>query len=138
VHLHQIPARSYDVVTSIDVVEHVEDPTEFISQLARICRAGFFVTTPNWTASRCTWPYHLREYTPRELVGLLQGQGEVTLFKGTSSGSNVFDVRHRGAYYLFNDLRAWPLTSHAARCVNWVVPSSCKIQSHNAGWVVPR
>ena len=41
--LAEFPEKSYDIVVSIEVVEHVEDPKEFILQLARIARKGFFV-----------------------------------------------------------------------------------------------
>ena len=70
VSIDEIPDRSCDVVTSIDVIEHIEDDGWFVRSLARIARQGIFVTTPNWTASRCQWPYHLREYTPRQLERL--------------------------------------------------------------------
>ncbi|MGH9892702.1 MAG: class I SAM-dependent methyltransferase, partial [bacterium] len=62
--IQDVAAKSYDIVTSIDVVEHVEEPEAFVRHLARIARKGIFIATPNWTASRCQWPFHLREYTP--------------------------------------------------------------------------
>src|SRR5438132_1922853 len=97
--LADVKDKSYDVAVSVDVIEHVEDPEHFVCQLARIAREGFFVTTPNWTASRCRWPYHLREYTPREFEQVLSTVGRVTLFKGTPSGSTVHPVRHPWAYH---------------------------------------
>jgi 2-polyprenyl-3-methyl-5-hydroxy-6-metoxy-1,4-benzoquinol methylase len=136
--VEEIADKSYDVVTSIDVVEHVQDPAAFVAHLARIAREGFFLTTPNWTASRCDWPFHLREYTPREFEQLLAGHGGVTLFKGTPQGVEVYEVRHRRAFYAFNDLRTWPPTSFVARCINRLVPAPCKIHSHIAAWVRPR
>ena len=130
-----IPDKSYDVVTTIDVVEHVQTPEQFVRDLARIARLGFFLTTPNWTASRCEWPYHLREYTPREFSQLLEPCGHVTLFKGESTGLVVHEVRFPRALYLFNDLRTWPVTAFGARCFNRVVPGQFKIFSHLAAWV---
>src|ERR1043166_8674909 len=64
--LEDFPPDSFDVITSIDVIEHVDDPAGFVSSLMRIAKVGVFLTTPNWTAGRCEWPYHLREYTPSE------------------------------------------------------------------------
>jgi hypothetical protein len=135
VGIDEIADRSYDVVTSIDVIEHVEEPEAFASRLAAIAREAVFLTTPNWTAGRCLWPYHLREYTPVELERLLQGLGAVSLFKGTPSGSRVFPVLHRRAFHGFNALRNWGPTSFAARCVNSAVPDGYKIQSHLAALV---
>ena len=57
--LKSIHSNSFDIVTSIDVVEHVENDKEFISDLVRIAKYSVFITTPNWTISRCQWPYHL-------------------------------------------------------------------------------
>lgn len=134
--LDQIPSKSYDVVTSFDVIEHVEDDAGFIRQLARIARRGLFLTTPNWTTGRCRWPYHIREYTPQQWLAMLTPVGDVTLYKGSSNGAAVYPVVHRDAYFMFNSLRTWPLTSFPTRCWNRAIPHSWRIQSHNAAWVV--
>jgi hypothetical protein len=130
--IESIPDRSFDVVTSVDVVEHVEKDEYFVEHLVRIARDAVFLTTPNWTASRCVWPYHLREYTPRELAQLLAPHGDVTLFKGDPSGKTVYAVRWRSSYYLLNDLRVWPLTAFATRCANHLLPAPRRLCSHNA------
>src|SRR5207248_2271964 len=96
---------------------------------------GFFLTTPNWTCSRCVWPFHLREYTPREFRLLLEPLGKVSLFKGTCSGSVIHPVRHPRAYDRLNDLRNWGPTAFATRCLNRLLPSKFKIHSSNAAWV---
>jgi len=133
--LQEIPSKSFDVVTSIDVVEHVEQDEDFIAQLCRIARDAVFVTTPNWTITRCQWPYHLREYTPKQLEALLKPYGTVQLFKGNSSGSVVFSVHHPVGYHLGNSLRAAPITSFVTRCVNRLLPTGSRIHGHNAALV---
>jgi hypothetical protein len=133
--LEEIPSKSFDVVTAIDVIEHVEDPAAFVLELKRIARQGIFVTTPNWTISRCTWPYHLREYTPRELVAELAPAGEVTLFKGTPSGSEVFEVRSLARYNVFNDLRSGRLTSFPLRVWNKLMPYRLGVTAHLGAFV---
>jgi SAM-dependent methyltransferase len=133
--LTEVAAKSFDAAVSIDVIEHVDDPVSFLGQLARVSRDGFFLSTPNWTASRCRWPFHLREYTPREFDQLLAPFGEVHLFKGTPDGRVVHPVRRRFAYHWFNDLRNWAPTAFPARCLNYLAPSAWKIHSHNAAWV---
>ncbi len=133
--LQEIPSKSFDVVTSIDVVEHVEQDENFVAELCRIARDAVFVTTPNWTITRCQWPYHLREYTPKQLESLLKPYGEVQLFKGNSSGSVVFPVRHPDAYHFGNRLRAAPFTAFMTRCVNRLLPSDSRIHGHNAALV---
>jgi 2-polyprenyl-3-methyl-5-hydroxy-6-metoxy-1,4-benzoquinol methylase len=133
--IEEVEPRSYDVVTSIDVIEHVDDPAGFAARLASIAREAIFLTTPNWTASRCAWPFHLREYTPIELEELLRPLGRVSLFKGTPSGARAYPVVYRRAYHAFNRLRNWAPTAQAARCLNAIVPDGRKIHSHIAALV---
>ncbi len=133
--LSAFASKSYDVVVSVEVVEHVEDPPAFINELARIARNGFFITTPNWTASRCTWPFHLREYTPKEFYDLLAPAGEVELMKLASDGEVFYPVKHRDAYFLLNDLRCFRPTDFLMRCANHLLPVASRIHSHNAAFV---
>lgn len=131
-----IPDKSFDLVTSIDVVEHVEDDEHFVRELARIGREAIFLMTPNWTTSRCVWPYHLREYTPREFMQLLTSLGQVRLFKGNPNGEIAHHVTYPSAYNTLNDLRTWPLTAFPTRCVNHLLPNPARLHSHNAALVV--
>ncbi|WP_059418022.1 bifunctional 2-polyprenyl-6-hydroxyphenol methylase/3-demethylubiquinol 3-O-methyltransferase UbiG [Sulfuricella sp. T08] len=133
--LDTIESNSFDFVTSMDVIEHVEDDRNFVANLCRIAREGVFVTTPNWTITRCVWPYHLREYTPRELQALFEPYGKVQLFKGDSAGANVYPVRFPNLYHIANDMRSFPLTSLFTRAVNKVLPDSQRILGHNALFV---
>lgn len=67
------PDDSWDWVTAIDVIEHVEDDVGFLANLVRVSREGVFFSTPNWNVSRAQNHYHVREYTPLELATLLDG-----------------------------------------------------------------
>lgn len=69
---------SFDVVVSLETIEHLERPDEFLSQVARVMRAdGIFIcSTPNRTAisPKTTNPlnvFHHREFTQSEFMGLL-------------------------------------------------------------------
>lgn len=77
VPLENYPARAFDAVLAIDVLEHVEDGAGFVRQLARLARRWVFVTTPNVEISKCKNPFHVREYTVLELVRLLAGYGRL-------------------------------------------------------------
>ncbi len=68
--IEEIGTRSFDWVVAMDVIEHVEDDEDFLAQLVRVAETVFF-STPNWNCSRCTNPFHVREYTPAELRTLL-------------------------------------------------------------------
>jgi SAM-dependent methyltransferase len=132
--LNQIPGKSVDVVTCIDVIEHVDDDAGFVDELARIARETIIITTPNWTLSRCQWPYHLREYTPRQLRELLRKVGPVTLLKGEPSGYENWPVNDV-FYDLLNDARTWPTTAFATRCISRMLPPSLRLRAHLAAIV---
>ncbi|RLA39400.1 MAG: hypothetical protein DRR42_27265, partial [Gammaproteobacteria bacterium] len=114
----------------IDVLEHVLEDLDFVENLQRVAQHQILLTTPNYTASRCNWPYHIREYMPHQLVDLFSKKGTVTLYKGTSNGIHIYPVKYQGTYFLFNKLRVHPATSFLARCWNYVIPQSMQILSH--------
>lgn len=64
------PAGPFDIVTSFDVVEHVEDDVGYLRAAAARARRAVFVTTPNWHVSKCQSSHHVREYTGAELRDL--------------------------------------------------------------------
>lgn len=68
---------SFDVVTSVDVIEHVPDYHAFLRELVRVARRAVVVSTPNRRAEH-TNPdgtprnhWHLREWTRDELAAIL-------------------------------------------------------------------
>jgi len=67
----QIPSKSFDVVTSFDVMEHVPETLPFLKELVRIAKATIVLTTPNAWISHCGNPFHVREYTPQQLLHLI-------------------------------------------------------------------
>ena len=90
------------------------------------------LTTPNWTAGRGVWPYHVREYTPAQLRKLCEPHGRCAMWKGTPDGSAVYPIRWTGVNDLFNRARATALVGEAARAVNRLVPAPARIHSHLA------
>jgi SAM-dependent methyltransferase len=73
--------KSFDVVTCVEVLEHVPDYEAFVRELARVARRCVFITTPNrrpeYTLAdgrpRNYW--HLREWSQPELDAILRGLG---------------------------------------------------------------
>jgi SAM-dependent methyltransferase len=72
-----LPDAAFDMVTSIEVIEHLPDTERYVAEMRRVARpdAVLVLSTPNKliTSPRpgMMWPYHLHEFYPDELYGLL-------------------------------------------------------------------
>lgn len=76
-------AESFDVITSFEVIEHINTPNEEMERIYSLLRKGgyFYVTTPNFNSllryylgskyNVIGWPEHLSYYTPKTLTGLM-------------------------------------------------------------------
>lgn len=88
--------KSFDAVVSFDVVEHILDDKQFISEAFRVCKKGGYLVlgTPNrlrlsnrlmnLLGKRIVYPYylgpntiHVREYTKAEFASLCENAGLV-------------------------------------------------------------
>jgi 2-polyprenyl-3-methyl-5-hydroxy-6-metoxy-1,4-benzoquinol methylase len=98
-------SHSFDAVILLDVIEHVTDPSEMISQIESVLNPGGFVviTTPNieslefkFFGKYWEWispPAHLFYFSKRTLANLLRHKMEISYvktFKGDSGGNIVF------------------------------------------------
>jgi glycosyltransferase involved in cell wall biosynthesis len=91
--LAEIPDKSFDLVTAFDVVEHVPEDVAFVADLCRIARQQVVITTPNWRVSRCGNRYHVREYTPEQLIDLVKPHGIVRLYTDPDGSGNGVTAR---------------------------------------------
>ncbi len=76
---------AFDVITAIEVLEHLLDPKQFVRQVKRLLKPGgiFFFTTGNAEPHRrhiLTWRYfipeiHIGLFTPRAIQALLREVG---------------------------------------------------------------
>ncbi len=68
---------TFDMVTSIEVIEHLVDPEQYVAEIRRVLKDdGLLVlTTPNKLITSpkpgMMWPYHVHEFYPDELYALL-------------------------------------------------------------------
>ena len=72
--------RSFDLVTSFQVIEHLVDQTQFLEEIQRVIKPGgrVILTTPNGPlrlhpGTRPWNPFHVREFSADELHRLLRG-----------------------------------------------------------------
>ena len=87
---------SFDAVVSLQVIEHLPDVARFLGEVARVLRPrGTFVcATPNrltFTPDRDTPrnPFHVREFSPAELVATLSPRFHVTELHGLAHGPRL-------------------------------------------------
>lgn len=73
--------KTFDVVTCIEIIEHVKDYKDLLLEMVRVSRRLIFISTPNRRPEN-TLPdgrpknyWHLREWTMQELNTILSGFG---------------------------------------------------------------
>ncbi|WP_051268498.1 class I SAM-dependent methyltransferase [Terrimonas ferruginea] len=73
-YLRNIEDESVDTVICFQVIEHIKDDHGLMKEIRRVLRPGGCVvmTTPNKRMSLTRNPFHVREYTPREMQALVQ------------------------------------------------------------------
>ena len=69
----QLADKTWDAVTCMDVIEHVEDDAGLLREMLRVARDSVFISTPLFTTMRPIGEFHVREYAPPELAALLNG-----------------------------------------------------------------
>ncbi|HEU4711529.1 MAG TPA: class I SAM-dependent methyltransferase [Pyrinomonadaceae bacterium] len=99
------PSQHFDVITAVELLEHLVDPKPLLNEVARILRPGglFWTTTPharglsgrllglNW---RCVWPpEHLQLFSIRGLTKLLRDAGFRQL-RIKTTGGNPIEIFH--------------------------------------------
>jgi 2-polyprenyl-3-methyl-5-hydroxy-6-metoxy-1,4-benzoquinol methylase len=138
---------SFDVITAIEVIEHVVDPLELLRSLRRLLKPGglLFLTTGNARPFRgrlLRWSYvvpevHVSYFEPETLEtamrlagfeaerrGFLPGFDGIIRFKVLKS----LGVRRRS---LLERLLPWPLLAR-------VVDARLSVTAHPIAWVPPR
>ena len=71
--IEEYETNSWDIVVAMDVIEHVQEDKVFLSEMLRIAKEYVFFSTPNWNQYGAENKFHIREYTPLELLELLDG-----------------------------------------------------------------
>lgn len=94
-----LPSEHYDLVVSVEVLEHVEDDERFVSEVSRVLKPGgrFLMTTPNGDFVENRNPDHKRHYKREQLVGLLCRHFEDV----------IVEYAIAGGYFRKLGLRSW-------------------------------
>ena len=71
---HQFEDNSFDTIVTFQVIEHINNDNLFVEEIYRILRPGgkALITTPNIEMTLTRNPWHIREYTSRQLQDLAE------------------------------------------------------------------
>ncbi|MCH7412713.1 class I SAM-dependent methyltransferase [Belliella sp. R4-6] len=69
-----IESNSFDTVVSFQVIEHIQDDKLFLEEIYRVLKPGgkAIISTPNIRHTLSRNPWHIREYTGKELINLCE------------------------------------------------------------------
>lgn len=89
--------NSFDVVITFQVIEHIEDDFNFLKEIHRVLKPGglAIITTPNRPMSLSRNPWHIREYTGKELGDLCSKIFSRVEVKGISGNEKVMEYYER-------------------------------------------
>jgi len=87
----EFPDETYDSIVSFQVIEHIEDDEQFVSEIARVMKpqGTLVLTTPNKPMSLTRNPWHVREYLHQELQVLLERHFSEVRMYGVSGNKKV-------------------------------------------------
>lgn len=79
--------RTFDLIVSFQVIEHLADPRKYLEALARHLKPSgvALVTTPNRSSSDGENPFHVHEYEAAELSALLEAHFKSVAMQGISA-----------------------------------------------------
>ena len=126
----QLPSEAFDVVVSVQVIDHMEDQARFVDLAARLLRRGghlILITTNAWNVSHWT-PAHFLNFagelqpiehwlTPKQLKSLLisqfrvrrlrtilPGYGTLGIFRVANSVKLARILRGLGIFTIYQDI----------------------------------
>ena len=82
---------SFDLVVSFQVIEHLEDPSDYLAAIADLLRPDgvALLTTPNRITSDGVNPFHVHEYVAEELEGVLRRHFGAVEMRGVGASPPV-------------------------------------------------
>ena len=89
--LNNIEDNSFDTIVSFQVIEHISNDKLFIEEIYRILKPGgkALISTPNIKMTLTRNPWHIREYTSRQLQELAKKVFKKIIMKGISGNDKV-------------------------------------------------
>ena len=95
--LTNINDESIDFVLTFQVIEHIQNDLDFLKEIYRVMKPGakLILTTPNKKMSLSRNPWHIREYTPKEMSNILERVFSNYELKGVFGNDKVMDYYNK-------------------------------------------
>jgi len=95
--LKDIDNDSIDYVVSFQVIEHIVDDEFFLNEIKRVLRPGgrLVLTTPNILMSLTRSPWHVREYTPKQMREIIESVFSSLELKGVFGNDKVMQYYYK-------------------------------------------
>ena len=106
--LHELPIKSKAIgaCVSVEVIEHIERPWQFLNEISRILKTDgtLILTTPNKHDSSPglrlpTWVFHIKEYYPDELEEYLKDHFRCVQVSGNRILNRAAQIERRKNLY---------------------------------------
>lgn len=89
--------NQFDTVITFHVIEHIKKDEMFVKEIYRVLKPGGIavVSTPNIKMTLSRNPWHVREYTAKELTDLCSKYFDKVEMKGLAGNKKVLDYHNR-------------------------------------------
>ena len=120
--LDGIESNSIDTVVSFQVIEHIQDDVNFISEIFRVLKNGgkLILTTPNKLMSLSRNPWHIREYNPDQMENILRSSFDNFEVLGVFGNDKVNDYYEKNRISV-QKFRRWDVFSLEKRLPRWML-----------------
>jgi SAM-dependent methyltransferase len=112
------PEAHFDGVVTLQVIEHLHRPIEFISEIARVLKPGgtLVLATPNrltFSPEGIRNPFHTVEFAPADLRAVLEPKLHIERLAGTFHGARLrlIETLTRGSFWerqIAQPVPEWP------------------------------
>ena len=112
--------NTFDSIITFQVIEHVKADGDFLSEIHRVLKPGgvALVTTPNIKKTLSRNPWHIREYTAKELTELASKYFKQVEMKGVTGNDKVW------AYYEENKKSVEKITRYDIFNLQYRLPAA--------------
>ena len=95
--LREIEDNSIDFVVTFQVIEHINNDKMFLKEIYRVLKpqGKVILTTPNSMMSLTRNPWHIREYTPKQMEDVLKISFDSYELKGVFGNDKVMDYYNK-------------------------------------------